>query len=50
MNLNKTPGEQEALSRRLMYEMRLNTKLLNFRLVKKYFMLWNKNRELKYPE
>ncbi len=49
MELNRTQAEQEALSKRLLYEMRLNTKLLNFSMVKKYFQLWNKNRELTYP-
>jgi hypothetical protein len=48
MELNVSRTEQEALSRRLLYEMRLNARLLNFRMVKKYFTLWNKNRELKY--
>ncbi|MCK6616615.1 MAG: glycosyltransferase [Cyclobacteriaceae bacterium] len=50
MKLNRSRAEQEALSKRVLYEMRLNTRLLNFGLVKKYFQLWNKNRELVYPE
>lgn len=50
MKLNRTRVEQEALSKRILYEIRLNTRLLNFGLVKRYFQLWNKNRDLVYPE
>jgi glycosyltransferase involved in cell wall biosynthesis len=50
MKLNRTQAEQEALSKRILYEMRLNMRLLNFNLLKKYFHLWNKNKELTYPE
>lgn len=50
MNLNRTRAEQEALSKRILYEMRLNIKLLNLDMVKKYFRLWNRNKELVYPE
>ena len=50
MGLNSSRMEQEALSKRLLYEMRLNVRLLNFRMVKKYFTLWNRNRELKYAD
>lgn len=48
MKLNRTQAEQEALSKRILYEMRLNTRLLNFKMVRKYFHLWNKNKELIY--
>jgi glycosyltransferase involved in cell wall biosynthesis len=48
MKLNRTRDEQEALSARVWYEMKVNARLLNFGMVKKYFTLWNKNRELVY--
>lgn len=49
MKLNRSRAEQEALSKRILYEIRLNIRLLNFGLVKKYFQLWNKNRERILP-
>jgi glycosyltransferase involved in cell wall biosynthesis len=42
--LNKTPEEQEALSRRIWYEVKLNLRLLNGWIVWKYFSLWLRNR------
>lgn len=50
MNLNRSRAEQEALSKRILYEMWLNMKLLNLDMVKKYFRLWSRNKELIYPE
>ena len=43
-NLNKNQEEQKALSGRILYEMKLNLRLLNLGIVWKYFSLWLKNR------
>lgn len=48
MAMNRSVAEQEALSGRILYEMKLNARLLNFGMVKKYFALWHRNRELRY--
>jgi glycosyltransferase involved in cell wall biosynthesis len=50
MNLNRTRAEQQALSKRILYEMRLNARLLNMGMVSKYLQLWIKNRKLVLPE
>ena len=44
LNLNRTNDESEALTRRIMYEIRLNMRLLNFRLGMKYLFLLLQNR------
>jgi len=46
--LNKNLEEQEAFSKRLLYEMRTNLRLLNFGLIQKYFRLWWKNKSITY--
>ncbi len=50
MQLNRTMAEQQVLSNRILYEMRLNIRLLNFGWAKKYFQLWSENKEMKYPK
>jgi len=50
MNLNRTRAEQQALSERIFYEIRLNARLLNMGLVVNYIQLWNKNRKLVLPD
>ena len=42
--LNKTLEEQKALSGRILYEIKLNLRLLNFRTVIRYFFLWLKHK------
>lgn len=42
--LNKTQEEQKALSGRIVYEIKLNLRLLNFRTVIRYFFLLLKNK------
>ncbi|MBX2914621.1 MAG: glycosyltransferase [Cyclobacteriaceae bacterium] len=44
LDLNKTESERKALDSRLWYEMRLNLRLLNFKIVVKFFRLWRLNR------
>lgn len=48
--LNRTKEEQVALSKRIWYEIVLNLRLLNFRSVACYFLLWIKNRRIRYSE
>ena len=48
LEMNSHANEQAALSKRILYEMRLNIRLLNFSLVKKYFLLWNSNQQMKF--
>ncbi len=50
VTLNKNKAEQRALSNRILYEIRLNLKLLNWKLAMMYFGLWRKNRLMKYAE
>lgn len=45
-SLNKTTDEQKALSGRILYEMKLNLRLLNIGIVWKYFLLWLRNRRV----
>lgn len=46
LKLNETLEEQKALSRRILYEIKLNLRLLNFRTVIRYFFLWLKNKKI----
>ncbi len=45
LKLNETQEEKRALSERIVYEIKLNLRLLNFKTVAKYFLLWLKNRK-----
>jgi glycosyltransferase involved in cell wall biosynthesis len=45
LKLNKTQEERKVLSGRILYEIKLNLRLLNFRTVIQYFFLWLKNRQ-----
>lgn len=46
LELNQSVEEQKALKKRILYEIRLNLRLLNFGIVAKYFFLLSKNRRL----
>jgi hypothetical protein len=46
--LNNTKAEQQALSKRILYEMRLNLRLLNWRIAANYIGLWFKNRKQRF--
>ena len=48
MQLNRTKEEQDKLSSRIMYEMRLNLKLLNMGIALSYFKLWKSNKKIQY--
>ncbi len=48
MYLNKTRDEQHALNRRIRYEMRVNLRLLNWKLVWKYLNLLSANNRMVY--
>ncbi len=48
LNLNRTKAEQQALHKRLRYEIRLNLRLLNWSLAVKYFLLIFKNNKMSY--
>lgn len=48
--LNRSEAEQRALNRRITYEIRLNLRLLNFKLVWDYFLLWRKNRAKQFNQ
>lgn len=50
LQLNRTQAEQQALSQRIWYEMKLNLRLLNVRVVIDFLVLWFKNRKLNYDE
>ena len=50
LQLNKTVAEQQALSQRIFYEIKLNLRLLNVRVVIDFLVLWFKNRKLRYDE
>lgn len=45
LNLNKTSEEQKALAQRIIYEIKLNLKLLNFGIAVRYFFLWIRNKK-----
>lgn len=45
MILNKNTAEQQALSKRILYEIRLNLRLLNWRIAANYIGLWFRNRK-----
>lgn len=49
-NLNKTQEEQKALSGRILYEMKLNLRLLNVGIVWKFFLLLLRNIKLSLPK
>lgn len=44
--LNRTEEERKALSSRIIYEMKVNLRLLNFKMVANFFLLWLRNRSL----
>jgi len=46
LKLNTTEEEQENLTRRIFYEIKLNLRLLNMGIVVKYFFLWLKNNRV----
>jgi glycosyltransferase involved in cell wall biosynthesis len=48
LTLNKNRDEQQALSKRILYEIKLNIRLLNVMIVVKYLLLWLKNNRLRY--
>jgi glycosyltransferase involved in cell wall biosynthesis len=48
MSLNRERAEQQALAKRLLYEMRVCLRLFNFSLAAKYAELYFKNARLKY--
>ena len=44
LTLNTTQEEQKALSERILYEIKLNLRLLNLGIAVRYFFLWLKNK------
>lgn len=48
LHLNRTKAEQQALHKRLRYEIRLNLRLFNWRLAVKYLLLIFKNYKMHY--
>ncbi|MBX2896429.1 MAG: glycosyltransferase [Cyclobacteriaceae bacterium] len=44
LQLNETESERKALNSRLWYEMRVNLRLLNFKIASEFFRLWKRNR------
>lgn len=48
MALNRNPQEQKALQKRILYEMRVCARYLNFFLAGKYIWLYVKNAQLNY--
>ena len=48
MELNRSRDEQSALNQRIYYEIKLNVKLLNIRVVFDFLILWLSNRQLRY--
>jgi glycosyltransferase involved in cell wall biosynthesis len=50
LNLNRTKAEQQALHNRLLYEVRLNLRLFNWKLVLKYLLLLLKNNKMRYAQ
>ncbi len=44
--LNRNEEERKALSSRIIYEMKVNLRLLNFKMVANFFLLWLRNRSL----
>jgi hypothetical protein len=48
MTLNRNRQEQKALAKRILYEIRVCARLLNFVLVSKYISLYFKNARLRY--
>jgi glycosyltransferase involved in cell wall biosynthesis len=44
--LNRTEQERKALNSRIIYEMKMNLRLLNFKMVANFFLLWLRNRSL----
>lgn len=49
LNLNRTVREQEALRKRIQYEIRQSIRTLDISLAYKYCLLWMKNNSLHYP-
>jgi glycosyltransferase involved in cell wall biosynthesis len=45
LQLNETESERKALNSRLWYEMRVNLRLLNFKIAADFFILWLRNRK-----
>ena len=50
MRLNRTAGEQRALSKRILYEMRVSARLFQFSLLMRYARLYVRNNRLAYSE
>jgi glycosyltransferase involved in cell wall biosynthesis len=48
MDMNRSQQEQQALNKRLLYEMRLNLRLLNFDMAWRFAQLWMENRKKCY--
>lgn len=48
MNLNRTQAEQQALQERIRYEMKLCLKVLDLKLMYRYFLLGRENKKLVY--
>ena len=48
LKLNQSREEQSALTKRIGYEIRLNLRLLNFRIVWMYILLRRKNKRMSY--
>lgn len=48
--LNRTKAEKSALSKRIIYEVTVALRVLNFRLAVKYIGLWFRNFWKRYPE
>lgn len=48
MTLNRSRDEQNALAKRILYEMRVSLQLLHFPLVLRYVRLYFKNQRLRY--
>jgi glycosyltransferase involved in cell wall biosynthesis len=44
LQLNETESERKALNSRLWYELRVNLRLLNFKVAVEFFKLWLRNR------
>lgn len=50
MRLNRTTDEQRALDKRIRYEIRINIRLLNWKLAVEYFFLKVKNNKIYYAQ
>jgi glycosyltransferase involved in cell wall biosynthesis len=48
LSLNQTTAEQRALRKRILYEIKLNIRLINPVIVFRFFLLWLRNQAMRY--